>query len=75
LFSVLASLESPSSGVDVTFRRANNKPLPASHRVDNGVLTVFNVQKEDGGEYACVGSSAAGGQILFTVYHEVYIIG
>jgi hypothetical protein len=44
----------------ITWTRSNGTALPVLHSEDKGVLTIYNVQQADGGEFVCRGSNAAG---------------
>jgi hypothetical protein len=35
--------------------RADNLPLPREHNIRDGILTIYNVDKDAAGEYSCVG--------------------
>lgn len=54
--------------------RTDGKPLPSSHRLQDGVLYINNVQPEDAGEYSCLGI-VEGDIILFTASARLAIVG
>ncbi|KAF2367998.1 Laminin G domain [Trinorchestia longiramus] len=60
--------------VETTFRRADDRPMPPTHRVQDGVLYLYDITREDGGEYACIGTDRLSGQILFTIYADVLVV-
>ena len=58
-----------------SFRRSDDRLLPAGNRVSNGVLYLYDVHPDDAGEYACIGTNRNTGSILYTIYATVQIVG
>ena len=38
---------------EIRWERQDGRPLPQGHRINNGKLTLYNVQPQDGGVYIC----------------------
>lgn len=72
--SIKSILSGTGRDVYLKWTRADGKPLPASHRLQDGVLYIPYVQPEDAGEYSCLGI-VEGDIILFTATARLAIVG
>ncbi|CAL1298853.1 unnamed protein product [Larinioides sclopetarius] len=54
--------------------RTDGGQIPASHRLQDGVLFIPNVQPEDAGEYSCLGI-VEGDVVLFTARARLAVVG
>ncbi|XP_076325413.1 terribly reduced optic lobes isoform X10 [Tachypleus tridentatus] len=59
--------------IDLSWVRSDGRSLPVSHRLQNGILYINNVQAQDAGEYSCLGK-AEDGSILFTASARLAVI-
>lgn len=72
--SIKSILLGTGRDIYLKWTRADGKPLPSSHRLQDGVLYIPNVQHEDAGEYSCLGI-VEGDIILFTATARLAIVG